>query len=381
MLAHARRRLNSTLSVPRYYLGGLTKRLFSNPVPLWCQAIAFKGLVTLLPLILLATGVFGLILRQPNPFENVARYLRTFLPPNQSEQLIQLVFELQKASGALTVLASLFFIATIITFLGTVRYVVGQAMGRDRHNLRSIPKGYLFDLRMAAQVGLLFLLSFGLTFAVNTLSVQTSDWASGVGLNADLMERGWAFVTRTLTLVVPWLLSVAMFGQLFYFVPRPRPPKRSALLGATVTALLFEVAKNGFTFYARTFGGFDRYASQDESGPLGGLGGVFGLILVLVFWVYLSGLTLVIGAMVASLHEQRHWPRRSALRRLWRTARPNLKAPAPVALDAARPRGDGASIASAAAPLTTMEALGVQPHQGAPMSSETTEVREAAPES
>src|SRR5690606_10714630 len=99
MLAHHARRLHSALSVPRYYVGGLFKRLFSNPVPVWCQAISFKVITTLLPLILLAVGVFGLVLRQPDPFETVAGYLRTFLPPAQSGQLISMVGELQAASG------------------------------------------------------------------------------------------------------------------------------------------------------------------------------------------------------------------------------------------------------------------------------------------
>ncbi len=318
MLAYARRQLEHALSVPRYYLGGLFKRLFSYPVPIWCQAISFKVLTTLLPLILLATGIFGLVLRQPNPFETVASYLRTFLPPNQSEQLIAMVFELQRASGALTAAGAAFFVVTVLTLFGTLRYVVGQAIGRERHTNRTVLQGYVFDFRMALQVGLLFLLTFGVSFAINTLSVHTTAWGAEAGLDPETLQRGWRFVLRVLTLVVPWALSVAMFFQLFYFVPRPKPPIRSALVGAAVTALLFEGAKNGFTFYARYFGRFDRYVEGE--GGLGSLGGVFGLILVLVFWVYISGLTLVIGAMTTALHEARHQPRRrSALRRLWRT--------------------------------------------------------------
>lgn len=320
MLAYARRHLHHALSAPRYYIVGLVKRLFSNPVPIWCQAISFKVLTTLLPLILLATGIFGLVLRQANPFETVATYLRTFLPPNQSEQLVEMVFELQKASGALTVAGAAFFLVTVLTLFGTVRYVIGQAIGRDRHNDRSVLKGYLFDFRMVAQVGLLFLISFGVTFAVNTLSVQTTAWGANAGLDPETLQRGWRFVLRIVTVLVPWALSLAMFFQLFYYIPRPRPPVKSALFGATVTAILFELAKNGFTFYARYFGRFDRYS--DGEGGLGSLGGVFGLILILVFWVYISGLTLVIGAMTAALHEARHEPRRrSALRRVWRLLR------------------------------------------------------------
>jgi membrane protein len=337
MLAQARRRLAPALSVPRYYVGGLLRKLFSCPVPIWCQAISFKVLTTLLPLILLAVGVFGLVLRQPDPFDTVAGYLREFLPPAQGEQLVTMVFELQKASGALTFVGAVFFLFTVLTLLGTVRYVVGQAVGQDRHGNRSIPQGYAFDLRMALQVGLLFLLSFGLTFAVNTLSVQTTAWGRAAGLDPDTLQRGWAAVLRGVTLVVPWLLSVGMFAQLFFFVPRPKPPLRSALTGAAVTAVLFELAKNGFTFYARYLSGINRYS--DGEGGLGSLGGIFGLILVLGFWVYLSALTLIIGAMTVALHEQRHHGRRSALRRLWRTVRPRRAArPAP---PPSGTRGDG----------------------------------------
>src|SRR5690606_30871957 len=147
-------------------------------------AISFKVITTLLPLILLGVGVFGLVLRQPDPFLTVAGYLREFLPPAQSEQLIEMVGQLQRASGALTAVGAVFFLYTVLTLLGTVRYVVGQAIGRDRHNDRTILEGYAFDLRMAVQVGLLFLLSFGLTFAVNTLSVQTTADRKSTRLNS-----------------------------------------------------------------------------------------------------------------------------------------------------------------------------------------------------
>jgi membrane protein len=278
--------------------------------------------------VLLATGVLGFWLRGPSPFETVAGYLRSFLPPALSEPLLGLVFELQKASSTLTVVGSLALGLAAVSLLATLRYVVGQAMGPDRHTPRSIHRGYLFDLRMTLQVGLLFLLSFGLTFAVNVLSVHSLVWAGRAGFDPTLVERGWRVVLRLLALLVPYLLSVGMFTQLFYFVPRPPPPIRSAFVGATVTAALFEAAKNAFTYYARYVGDFDRYSS----GPGDTLGGVFGLIIGFVFWVYLSGLVLVIGTMVVALHEARYSPRRrTAARWLTRRVRQKHHEPAPVA--------------------------------------------------
>jgi membrane protein len=304
----------------RYYVAGIVRRLFTMPVALWAQAIAFKVLVTLLPLVLLGTGVIGFWLRGESPFETVAGYLRSFLPPALSEPLVQLVFELQKASGTLTIVGGATLVIAAVSLLATLRYVVGQAMGPDRHTQRTIHRGYLFDLRMTGQVGLLFLLSLGLTVAVNIVSVQSLAWAGRAGLDPSLVQRGWSIVIRALALLVPSLISVGMFTQLFYFVPRPPPPLRSAFVGATVTAALFEAAKNAFTYYARYVGDFDRYAG----GPGDTLGGVFGLIIGFMFWVYLSGLVLVIGTMVVSLHEIRYSPRRRTAAR-WLTRRVRQK--------------------------------------------------------
>jgi membrane protein len=316
MLQIAARHAKRALSAPRYYAGGLFKVFTTDPVFLWAQAIAFKTLVTLLPLLLLAAGIFGLVLRQENPFETVSGFLRSFLPPSQSDGLIQLVGALQEASGAITVVGALFFLVAVVTLFGTLRYVVGAAMGETRHNMRTIVGGILFDLRMMAQVGTLFLLSFLTTAAVRVLSAQSGAVAAQLGLDPATIETVTGGLVQAVTFLVPYVLTVGMLIQLYYFVPRPHPPSRSALAGAAAAAVLFEGAKNGFALYATYVAQFDRYAGEG-SGPLGGLGGVFGLILAFVFWVYLSGLILVVGAVVAALHERRNRPRRSRLRRMW----------------------------------------------------------------
>ncbi|MEO0556665.1 MAG: YihY/virulence factor BrkB family protein [Bacteroidota bacterium] len=307
-LAHPAR---SALKASSYYGAGLFKRLTTNPVFLWAQAIAFKVLVTLLPLVILATGIFGLVLRQENPFETVSGFIRSFFPEGQSDRVIELVFELQKSSGALTFVGAAAFLFTVITLFTTLRYVIGQAMGVTRHQVRSIPMGYVFDLRMIVQVGTLFLLSFGVTLGLNLLLARSGALAAQIGMDPALVDQIGSAAVRLVGLAVPYVLTFGMIVQLYYFIPRPHPPKRSAALGAAVAAVLFELAKNGFTLYAATLGNFGR-----SNEPLGD---VFILILALVLWVYLSGLVLVIGAFMTRLHENRIAPRRqSAVRRLWK---------------------------------------------------------------
>lgn len=316
MLRHLARAARRATDVPRYYGGGLVACAAHQPMFLWAQAIAFKVFVTLLPLILLATGIFGLVLRQSDPFETVASFLRTFLPEGYSASLVELVFALQAASGAVTVVGAVALLVAVVTLFSTLRYVIGAAMGETRHKMRTLLRGYLFDIRMVLQVGSLFLLSFAITFVAQSVAARSGLVAGALGLDPDVMGAVARGGVRLVGLVVPYLLTLAMLWQLYFFVPRPRPPRRSALLGAAVAAVLFEVAKNGFAVYARHFGGFDRFADPTQ-GALGGLGGVFGLMLAFVFWVYLSGLILVVGAVVTGLNERQVRPRQATLRRLW----------------------------------------------------------------
>ena len=319
MSAAVPRPLRHFLDATRYYLAGIWKRANEVPIFIWAQSIAFKVLVTILPLILIATGVFGLVLRQENPFDSVARYLRSFLPPGQSEGLVSLLYQLQESSQTITIFGAIFLLVTVVTLFSVLRYIVATAVG-DHHTYRPILGGYVFDLRMTLQVGLLFLLSFALTVSVTYISNESTQVLASWGFDPDVLKRGWGLVLRALTILVPYMISVLMFVQLYYFIPQPSPPSKSAFFGATVAAVLFELAKNGFTIYATYSGRFEQYVSDaagESAGDaaLGGLGGVFGLLLALVFWVYFSGLVLIIGAIMTGLHERRNKPRRSRLRR------------------------------------------------------------------
>ena len=357
--------VGSFVDSAKFYLAGLWTRINEVPVFIWAQAIAFKVLVTILPLILLATGIFGLLMKQENPFDAVAGYLRTFLPPGQSETLVELLFQIQDASSAITIFGSVFLLVTVVTLFSALRYILATAV-RDHPTYRPIVSGYVFDLRMTAQVGLLFLLSFALTFGVNYVSAESTELLASWGFDPNLLKRGWGLVLRLVSLLIPYALSVLMFVQLYYFIPRPSPPSRSAFFGAAVSAVVFELAKNGFTIYATYTSTFSRYSetsvptaaadataraaldATDEA--LGGLGNIFGVLLAFVFWVYFSGLVLIIGAIMTGLHERRNNPGRTRIGRYVRNLfkkspqEADEEEPEAVPLDAtpAPPTGDGA---------------------------------------
>ena len=293
--ASVRRRLSSLWTDAKYYAAGLYLELSEKNVFLWAQAIAFKVLVTIVPIVILATGIIGRVLQGEDAFAAVTRFIRELLPGSQSQQLIDFLTQLQDASATIVGVGGVGLFLSAMSLFTTLQIAVSNAFEQDWHQERSLLWGYLFDARMLVQVGILFLLTVG-------LSVSLPSFVNEVIIGQSLAPEQWVqwlwrqaiWITG---LLLPLLLTTAMFFQLYYLVPQPSPRKRSALAGALIAAVLWETAKQAFTFYATYVG----YGTGTEA-----LGSTFGLIVAFVFWVYFSGVVLMIGAVVASLREHRH---------------------------------------------------------------------------
>ncbi|NBC87106.1 MAG: YihY family inner membrane protein [Bacteroidetes bacterium] len=283
-----------------YYARGLYAEIAGKNLFLWAQAIAFKVLVTIVPIVILATGLVGRVLRGNDAFAAVARFIHDFLPPSQSHQVVTFLHQLQVSSGTIVGIGGVGLFLSAVSLFITLRIAVGNAFEQDWHESRSIIGGYLFDVRMVLQVGLLFVVTIGMS--VFAQSIDGFEMLSLAGLDQPWARESWRHAIRTLGLFVPFFITTAMFFQLYYLVPKPHPRKRSALTGALIAGVLWEMAKQIFTYYATYVGQFERYATEG----LGALGNTFALIIAFVFWVYFSGIVLMLGAVVASLREHRH---------------------------------------------------------------------------
>jgi membrane protein len=289
-------------AVALYYVYGLVQELQRKDVILWAQAIAFKVLITIVPILILGIGLLGRVLRGDSAFSAVMRVVRDFLPASQEQQVVSFLTQLQDASGAVIGLGGIGLFLSAFSLFITLRIGVRNAFAQTWHEGRGILKGYLFDIRMVGQVGLLFLATVLISFLATTqLSTETlMSW----GVRAPWLLQVMRALAGGLALALPFLITTVMFFQLYYLVPLPHPRKRSALVGAAMAAGVWEVLKYAFTYYAVYVGQFDQYAVGAEG--FSALGNTFGLMVAFVFWVYFSGIVFMLGAVVASLHEHRH---------------------------------------------------------------------------
>ena len=91
---------------------------------------------------------------------------------------------------------------------------------------------------------------------------------------------------------IPLLFSVIAFTALYCLVPSRLRSPRDVWPGAVVAALVFEIAKLGFSIYIENFTHYDLVM------------GSLGAIAVFLLWLYVSANIMLFGAEVASEYRQ-----------------------------------------------------------------------------
>jgi membrane protein len=287
-----------------YYVRGIAKRFVDEDVFLWCGGVAFKVLVTFLPLCLLAFGIFGLFLRRERILFGLTQFLESFLPGDQTAEVILVLRAYAGASNTITVIGSVALLVTGVSLFTTLRTVLENVFHKT-HVRRSTVHGYLSDLRMAVLCGGLFVLSMGLSVLLINISRFGVDVISWIDIQALSLEQAWRTAVTWLGYVVPLAVTSTLFFLLFYLTPRPHPSTGSCLIGALFAGVGWELAKHAFAFVARHTSTFERLRNVDELIGLNALGEAFVLAVVLVFWMYYSSVLLIVGGMITALRDER----------------------------------------------------------------------------
>jgi membrane protein len=106
---------------------------------------------------------------------------------------------------------------------------------------------------------------------------------------------GLAGIKAYLLKFLPIIASTVGFFLIYLIVPNRKVNWRSAIFGALVAAVLFEMAKRGFAWYITTFPSYQRVY------------GALAAIPIFLFWVYLSWNIILLGGTIAATLETSRW--------------------------------------------------------------------------
>lgn len=241
-------------------------------------SLTFTTLLSLVPLITIALTVFAAF----PVFADYSSQLKVFLlsnmmPETGGRMITHYMEQFTESAGRLT--------AVGIIFLGVTAMLLIQTIDNAFNTIWRVSRPRTVVLRI-----LIYWAVLTLAPLLVGVSLSLTSWLLG-------MSAGYAkqipVVEVMLLKLVSLLFTTLAFSLMFRVVPNRYVPMRHALIGGLISALLFGLMGRGFGFYISHFPTYKLVY------------GAFASIPIFLMWIYLSWLTILFGALIAS--SLPHW--------------------------------------------------------------------------
>jgi len=240
-------------------------------------SIAYYSLLALFPMLLLLLGVSGIFIRRFELSGRLALVLEHYLPVRPDFIMTNLV-SISRAYGKVGMLSFLVLLWASSGVFLPLEHALNRAWGVEER--RSWWRRRVLALEMAGIFGFLALLS---TFLVGTrryVHAWLSTWvAHSLLAVVEFLYRG-IFVAAT------FAITLCMFLIIFERLPNRPMSLRQAFPGALLTALSWQAARGLFMRLLPFFNYRQVYGS-------------IGVVVALMFWVYISSAVILFGAQVS----------------------------------------------------------------------------------
>jgi membrane protein len=243
-------------------------------------ALAYYAFLAIPSALLVAVGVFSLV-AGPNAIDTIIDKLDTVVPEEALTLIrdsLERVTEAQSSSGiTLIVVGSVLALWTLTGAMDTLMWALNAAY--DTEETRGFFKRRLTALAMV----ILMLFAFVLAFGLLVLGPVVSD-AIGSAIDLETVVN-WLWWTAQWPILLLGLLFA--FATILYLGPNVDHPRWQFLtFGTAISVVVWLLASAGFAVYVSSFGSFEK------------TWGSLAAVIIMLTWLWLSGLALLFGAEI-----------------------------------------------------------------------------------
>jgi membrane protein len=270
------------------------KSFQANRGTMSAAALGFYWFLAIFPAMIATVGFLGLVQMSPSFLPAVQDGISTLLPGNAADVLIEAIRNAQRGSAGASLFVALLGLAVALWSASSGMVGLQEAMDVAY----GVPKSRKFVKKRAVALGLVLV-----TGVLGGIACALLVFGDPIG---DLIREAFPVGDLFLVLwnVARWvgtLLALTTLFALFYYLGpnRENPSWKWVSPGGLLATLIWILASLAFSFYVSSFGSY-----SETYGSLAG-------VIVLVLWLYLTGLAVVLGATLnAELERQAEARRR-----------------------------------------------------------------------
>ncbi len=274
----------------KYYTIGLYDKFDEDHIWIQAAGIAFYIIICAIPFSLILTSVLGFYLSSEGAIKAIDNFLNSLvgITPELKQKIVNIVYsgvdELTSNITLTAVIGTLGILWTASGLFSTIRDVLNKIF--KIHLEVFYIWGKLKDIGMVFVVTVLFLLSLISTTLISIIKTIDEKFF----FNA-LFRFG--FIENLATVVLGLLFTFLMFYTIYKLVPHGKINNKVVLVSSVSSTIMWEILKFVFTMYLVNFSNFARVY------------GAYAAIVAVIFWIYYSSTTFVIGAEIGQLYHER----------------------------------------------------------------------------
>jgi membrane protein len=249
-------------------------------------AISYYALFSLFPLLIFVVALAGLLIQDRGIQDDIVNEVLKNIPLNEGEGRNSVTDAVRgvadSSKGALGVLALAGMAWAGSSLFGALRKALNIAFD-DTESRRPFVQQKAIDLALLLALLVFFLASIGATAFLRIVRTNSAE----LGALGDAAESA-GLLWDAASYAIPLVFSFIAFTALYCLVPSRLRSPLDVWPGALVAALMFEIAKLGFSFYLEKFTSYEVVM------------GSLGAVAAFLFWIYVSANIMLFGAEVAS---------------------------------------------------------------------------------
>lgn len=216
----------------------LLKRFFNDGCMYRASALTLTSLLALVPLMLVSVSVLAAFPVFAKWGNGVQDFIFANFIPASGQIVQQYLISFVKQAGQLSIIGFIVLLVTAVLMLFNIEQAFNVIWRVETRR-----KG-LFAFLLYWAILTLSPLLMGFSFALSSY-IMSLPFIADAAITLGLVK--WILIA------LPFLLAVFAFMILYIAIPNCRVPFKHGLTSAVIAAVLFELAKYGFTIYIRSF--------------------------------------------------------------------------------------------------------------------------------
>lgn len=257
--------------------GHVIQKYLEDRAPNWAALIAWNALFALFPIVIFAASLLGFALRLFGEANDaVYKTIFSIIPGETQTELLKAVAGVKSQSGVL-------FIVGLVGLLWGGSALFGameQAFDRIYHTK---PRDFIQQKLVSFGMVVLFTVLVGIAVATSAIlpalkgmrDIPEFLYSDGAGL--------------ILQMIVGIVAGFMLFASIYYVIPNRKQEFRKIIPGALVAGIFFELITLVFPLYIALNRGLNQY------------GATFGLLFVLMTFLFFLGLVTMLGVELNSV--------------------------------------------------------------------------------